>query len=133
MNTENAVIGPDPESVSGCKFCGAKSMKLDGKGREWWHPATDCCAPAAVLQLVWRTRDARLSGEAHDQATDPRVKAELGQILDDDQKDERVALEAFHHHVRSEDDLRAAIAAIRERGYVENFGAAVAALRRRAA
>lgn len=133
MNTENAVIGPDKAKVSGCKFCGAKSMKLDGQGREWWHPATDCCAPAVTLQLVWRARDAHFAGQAHDAALDPRVKAELGRVLDDAQADGRVALEAFHHHVRDVPGLEAAMVACRDRGYELNFRDAFLALRRRAA
>ena len=131
--TGEVPIGTDPARVTGCKFCGAKSMKLDGKGREWWHPATDCCAPAATLQLVWRTDDERAAGHAHDAAFDARIKADLGEILDDAQDDTRAALEAFHAHVRSEGELRAAIEAARARGYSLNFAAAVAALRRRAA
>lgn len=133
MNTENAVIGPDPESVSGCKFCGAKSMKLDQEGREWWHPATDCCAPAVTLQLVWRARDLHFAGQAHDQAFDARIKADLGKILDDTQDEHRVALEAFHHHVHDVPGLEAAMIACRDRGYDLNYRDAFIALRRRAA
>lgn len=133
MNVATAVIGPDPAKVSGCKFCGAKNVKYDAKGTEWWHPATDCCAPAVTLQLVWRSRDAHFAGQAHDAALDSRIKAELGRVLDDAQADGRVALEAFHHHVRSQAELEAAIAACRDRGYELNFRDAFLALRRRAA
>lgn len=133
MNVATAVIGPDPAKVKGCKFCGAKSIKLDAKGREWWHPATDCCAPAVTLQLVWRSRDAHFAGQAHDMALDARVKADLGKILDDIQAEGRTALEAFHHHVHDQAELESAIAACRERGYELNFRDAFLALRRRAA
>lgn len=133
MNTQNTLIGPDPTKIHGCKFCRAKSMKLDGNGREWWHPATDCCAPAATLQLVWRTNDTRAAGDAHDQATDLRIRRELGALLDDAQADERAARDAFHAHVRTEDDLRVAIRECRDHGYETSYAHAVTALRRRAA
>lgn len=133
MNTENAIIGPDPEKVKGCKFCGATSVKYDGKGRAWWHPSVGCCAPSAVLQLVWRSADAHFAGERYDQAAREDVKRGLGVILDDARVDLRDAQEAFANLVRNRAALEAAVSECRERGYELNFAAAFRELNRRAA
>lgn len=127
------VLHTNPDHVPGCKFCGAKSMAIAGNGMQFWHPAVNCCAPSAVLQVTWRSQDIRKIGEDHDRATNPSIRHDLSEILNDAQKDGREATEALLAYVSTTDELEAAIRECRAKGYEYQFTHARSALYRSAA
>lgn len=123
------LLGATEEEADGCRFCHAKGVQFDLKGREWWHPAVNCCPPSALLQVVWRQRDLEIARLKLDRAPDD-AKASHQQVLADVEEDARDAIAAFRRLARDEDGLVEAIRVAREAGFSDpgNWSAARVAL-----
>lgn len=125
------LMGETEEEAAGCRFCKAKGVQYDLRGREWWHPSVNCCGPSALLQVTWRRRDLDVAKGKLERAP-AGAEASHRQVLIDVEEDARDAVAAFRRFVTTEAQLQEAIAAVRSAGFSDpwNWSAARIALHR---
>ena len=122
----------------GCRFCGAKAVKYDEKGREWWHNARDCCGPNLAMQAIWRYQEIKASEErikrAQEEAAKKDKTADAVKAYEVQRQNGLVSEDGEVIHLGFRQEFEEAVQALKARGSLEealaHLKVAVAALTR---